>query len=205
MLFNEIYGTYYKVVGDILREAIGGKLDQKKLNQIVLDKAFGETLIELPEQIQGDDWQLLDQNFKTPIKNIHLRPLTILEKSWLKAILLDPRIKLFKRNLDELHKSLEDVEPLYEQDAFVYFDRFQDGDPFDDDTYRENFQTILEAFNNHRKLEIRFVSNGGRLNNKVYIPWKLEYSLKDDKFRLLAIYKKALESLRTLEVKSWYL
>ena len=56
MLFSEIYGKYYQTVAAILREAVNGGLTRKKLNRIVQDKAFGESLLTIPEALTSGQW-----------------------------------------------------------------------------------------------------------------------------------------------------
>ena len=108
-------------------------------------------------------------------------PLTLLEKQWLKALLLDPRVRLFAPS-DE---GLEDVEPLFTPDQFVYFDRYADGDDYADPRYIAHFRTILQALREQRKLRVRYRGHRGIRHSYVCIPYKLEYSPKDDKFRLI--------------------
>lgn len=64
-------------------------------------------------------------------------------------------------------------------------DQYNDGDPFDDPTYIVHFQLILQALREKRKLRITFTGARGKRNTWVFVPYKLEYSVKDDKFRLL--------------------
>ena len=71
-------------------------------------------------------WPLLDKHGRAFIKNETYRPLTLLEKRWLKSLLSDPRIALF--HPDE--SGLEDVEPLFLPEDIVLFDQFSDGDPY---------------------------------------------------------------------------
>ncbi len=144
MIFSEIYGSYFNAVAKILETAVNGTLMQKDITDIVLDKAFGESIINLPAKIKSSNWGLLTDDLKTSIKNVPKMPLTTLQKRWLKAIMSDPRIKLFGIDMS----GLEDVEPLYSQETFVYFDRYSDGDPYTDETYIRNFQTVLEALKN---------------------------------------------------------
>ena len=42
-------------------------------------------------------------------------------------------------------KGLENVEPLYSKDMFVYFDRYNDGDPYNDERYIRNFKTSFKS------------------------------------------------------------
>ncbi|GHV15413.1 hypothetical protein FACS1894219_12280 [Clostridia bacterium] len=125
MLFNEMYGTYFRVVADVLKRAVTGKFTKKELKEIVGEKAFVESSINICDSLTTGEWQLLLPDMSTPIRNVPTLPLTLLQKRWMKAILNDPRIKLFSLS-DE---GLEDIKPLYTQDTFTYYDRFGDGDP----------------------------------------------------------------------------
>ncbi len=181
MLFNEIYGNYYNAVAGILKHAVRGELTQQDLYQITESKAFAESILSIPGAMNSGEWPLLTEDMTTPLKHEPEMPLTMLQKRWLKALLADPRIRLF----DVPSEGLEDVEPLYEPGAVVYFDQYADGDPYEDDSYIEIFHTILQALREKRKLRISFTSGRGRRHDRECVPLKLEYSLKDDKFRLI--------------------
>ena len=118
---------------------------------------------------------------KTAISNDPTRPLTLLEHKWLKAISLDPRIKLF----DVDFSWLGDVEPLFTPDDYYIFDKYDDGDPFEDPEYIKNFRLILEAIKNRFPLRIGTENRRGSITHLSVIPEYLEYSEKDDKFRLI--------------------
>lgn len=79
-------------------------------------------------------------------------PLTLLEKRWMKAILLDPRMGLFDPDLT----GLEDVEPLFRPEWLVYFDRYTDGDDYSNPEYIRHFHTVLEALREKKQLEILY-------------------------------------------------
>ena len=183
MIFSEIYGGYFNAVAKILEQAVNGSLTEKDITDIVLDKAFGESIINLPSRIKSGDWGLLTADLRTPIKHTPQMPLTILQKRWLKAIMSDPRIKLFGIECSDL----DDVEPLYTQDTIVYFDRYSDGDPYDDEKYIRNFQTVLKAMKEKKRLNIKFTSHRGIEHEKQFTPYRIEYSPQDDKFRLLSM------------------
>ena len=44
MIFNEVYGSYYNVVAEVLAEAVNGTLTKEKLSEITNRKAFGESM-----------------------------------------------------------------------------------------------------------------------------------------------------------------
>lgn len=182
MLFSEIYGSYFNVVAAVLEEAAGGGLTEGWLTELVQEKAFAESVLTIPAALKGGDWPLLDKNLAPVLRHKPTMPLTTLQKRWLKALLLDPRIALFAPDTS----GLEDVEPLYRPETFVRFDRYADGDPYSDEGYVRCFRTVLRAVREKRRLKIRFHSRTGARHRITCIPYRLEYSAKDDKFRLLA-------------------
>ena len=182
MLFKEIYGAYFTAVGKIIEAAQSGKLTEKELYSIVRKNAFAESGLTIPQMLKNESWPILQKDLSTPLEHKPERPLTTLEKRWLKALLSDPRIKLF----DVSAEGLEDVEPLYLADTFVYFDRYGNGDPFDDLEYIEKFRAVLKSIREHRKIYIEFTGHRGTDQKRNCIVYRLEYSSKDDKFRLIA-------------------
>ena len=182
MLFHEIYGTYYQVTASILRETARGTLDKKRLTALIQEKAFGESLLTIPEGLQGEKWRLLRSDLSTPLLDAPFMPLTMLEKRWMKAILCDPRVQLFSPDTS----GLEDVEPLFTPDKIVYYDRYTDGDPYGDPAYIAHFSTILKALREEHCLHICYASGRGTQFKLLVKPRFLEYSEKDDRFRLVA-------------------
>lgn len=180
MLFHEIYGCYFECVSHIIDEAIHHQLTKEKMAEIVRDTTFKESFLTIIPSLQEQKWQLIDSSFQTPIKHTPTMPLTKLERQWLKAISLDPRIKLFQLDLS----FLKDEEPLFTHDDFVVFDQYADGDPFEDEQYIHVFQTLLKAIHEKRCVDIHYISQKEKQMNIRCIPYKLEYSFKDDKFRV---------------------
>lgn len=190
MLFSEIYGNYYHTVAHILKEAVQGKLNRKSLNRIVQEEAFGESMMTIPDALMNGRWGLLNPDYETLICREPVMPLTVLEKRWMKALLLDPRIQLFEPDMT----GLEDVQPLFQPDWIVYYDRYTDGDPYADQQYIQNFRCILAALREGRQLEVQFTDGKGNNHHTSVSPSYLEYSEKDDRFRLIG------ESYRHLNV-----
>lgn len=180
MVFQEIYGKYYQTVAMILRSAAERCVTGREIRQIVSEYAFQESTMYIPEAI-SNQWQLLDDSGRSVLKHPPELPLSLLEKRWMKSISLDPRIGLFQ---PDFH-GLENVEPLFTPDDFVFFDRYQDGDPYTDLTYIQNFRLLLRAI--QEKREVRLVLDSSRQQLYFCIPYRLEYSEKDDRFRLLAV------------------
>lgn len=180
MLFNEIYGSYFKIVSEIIELAVDGKIDSSGITKIIQEKGFQESSLSIPDKIKSQEWPIIDADGNTPIANYPEIPLTIIQKRWLKALLSDPRIKLF--DIDA--SGLEDVEPLYNYGDIVYFDQYSDGDNYTDDQYIRNFKTILSAIKNKESISVVFKSKRDIVHKWTCKPEKIEYSLKDDKFRI---------------------
>lgn len=186
MIFSEIYGAYYTTMAKIIERAIEHPLEKGELRRIVNEYAFEESILNIDSSIAEGKWQLIKKDGTTPIINAPSMPLTLLQKRWLKAISLDPRIKLFE---DEI-VGLENVEPLFTQEDYYVFDKYADGDTYEDAAYIRNFRLILDAIRNKYPLKITTSSRKGRELYLVVMPECLEYSEKDDKFRLIGTGRK---------------
>lgn len=182
MLFSEIYSSYFNAVAQILGLATEGKLTGKALTEAIQEQAFEESVLVIPKALKSERWPLLTRTFETPLLEKPTMPLTNLQKQWLKALLQDPRIGLFSPSTE----GLEDVEPLYDPESVVFFDRYADGDPFQDRNYIRNFQTILQALRENGNVRIRYRAAVGSERRYDCHPIHLEYSGRDDKFRLIA-------------------
>lgn len=197
MLFHEIYGAYFRTVSRILTEAAEHGITERELTDIVAEHAFAESTLVVPEKLTSGEWPLLAESgrdergqklWKSVLGHAPERPLTGLEKQWLAAVLQDPRVKLFLsgKELYELQERLKDVPPLFSEDMFVYYDRYGDGDPYTDRAYIGTFHRVLRAIRERRLLSAEYSGRFGRVSNILCFPYKLEYSSKDDKFRVLA-------------------
>ena len=182
MLFHEIYGSYYQTVSLILQEAVRGTLTKKSLSGLIKKHAFGESSLNIPSGVTGEQWRLLHQDLTTPLTDEPKMPLTILEKRWLKALLLDPRVRLFTPD----SAGFDEIAPLFTPDMFVYYDRYTDGDDYQDETYARNFRNIVTALREKKNLLLEYESRDGSRNKMTVTPQYLEYSEKDDRFRLFA-------------------
>lgn len=143
MLFSELYGAYYNTVACIINKAISHPIKSTQIEEIIKEYAFSDSSLEISQAIRKQNWKVLRSDGTTPIKNAPTMPLTILEKRWLKAIKNDPRIRLF---LDEPSEfDFDDVEPLFLPEDVCVFDRYTDGDPYEDKKYQKYFRLIGEG------------------------------------------------------------
>lgn len=197
MLFHEIYGTYYNVLAKILTEAVEGRLTKERLYEIVRNEGFAESVLTIPLALESQTWPLLSGDLTTPLEHVPTMPLTDLQRRWMKTLLLDPRIALFDPPTEEL----SDVEPLYPRDALVYYDRYQDGDPYDDEGYRQRFRCVLRGIREKRWIRVWFEGNKGKMHIWNCVPYGMEYSQKDDKFRLISANKRTTVSINLARIK----
>ena len=181
MIFSELYSAYYNTMAKIIEQAQAEQLTAEKVRNIINTTAFRESSIEITDAVTNERWQFIHNNYTTPLKHTPTMPLTTLQKCWLKSVTLDRRFKLFG---EWSFPDLDGVEPLFTEDDYRVFDLYSDGDPYDDKNYVQRFRNILFALRNDKNLDIIYHSSKGKqfcLNAK---PERLEYSEKDDKFRL---------------------
>lgn len=197
-LFHEVYSAYFSAVSEILARAVNGSLTSDMLKQICDEKAFSETFLKIIPALTEEKWQLLYPDMSTPLTKAPSQPLTALQKRWLKAISLDPRMKLF----DFDWSFLDGVQPLFVSDDIVYFDKYTDGDPFDDPHYIEVFRTALDGIKSGSVAEIIYHSAKGNIRRIKCRLQIFEYSEKDDKFRLRVTGCRNVDMLRIAGIES---
>ncbi|MCR5742227.1 MAG: WYL domain-containing protein [Lachnospiraceae bacterium] len=180
MMFSELYSAYYNAVAAILNEAQGGAISDEKLREIIEKHAFTESVLNIEPALKNGDWPLIKDGISV-LKHEPAMPLTTIQKRWLRAISMDRRLKLFGDDTE----LFPEVEPLFTQEDVEVFDRFLDGDDYGDENYRENFRIILDAIKNRYPLRLKVCDRRGNRYDKIVRPWHLEYSEKDDKFRLI--------------------
>lgn len=182
MIFSELYSAYYKAVAKIIKTAIDHPLEKGEIRKIVEENAFRESILSIEPAIAEQRWQIIRPDGTTNIKNMPDMPLTLIQRRWIKAIMLDPRIRLFSERLPDD----PGVEPLFTPEDYTVFDQYADGDQYTEETYQRNFRQIMDAIKNSHLIKIEVDSRRGRAVTKIVIPQYLEYSEKDDKFRLIA-------------------
>ncbi len=188
MIFSEIYSVYYNTVAKIL-SAAGDGASEKELQRIVNENAFSDSVLTVLPSLKSGKWQLLKPDLTPILKHTPSMPLTLLQKRWLKAISLDKRIRLF----DADFSCLDGVEPLFTEDDYRVFDKYGDGDSYDDENYIHNFKVIMYAIKNKKAVKIKMLNRRGEISKAKFYPKGLEYSAKDDKFRVVlsgSLYKR---------------
>ncbi|MBO4689057.1 MAG: WYL domain-containing protein [Clostridiales bacterium] len=200
MIFSELYSAYYNAVACILREALRGPVTPEKMRRIISENAFDESVLTILPALSEGRWPLLRKDGTTTLQNAPTMPLTTLQKQWINAIFCDPRMRLFFDDMPDTYSgvcdgygSREEGAPilpfpeekvLFTKNDFYIYDAYADGDPFEDDNYRRNFRIILRAIEEKQALRIRMINRHGNAMTVSMLPCRLEYSEKDDKFRV---------------------
>ena len=198
MIFSELYSTYYNTVAAILSGILEGEHSEKELQKIVADRAFGESVLTIMPALKREKWQLVHGDMTTKLEHKPTMPLTTLQKRWLKAISLDPRVKLFGVEFPDLG----DVEPLFTPADYCVYDRYNDGDPFEDEQYIKHFRIILEAIRKGSQIKFEMTNRKG---NTMFVrcrPLRLEYSEKDDKFRLVTAGWRTVSTVNLSKIRA---
>ncbi len=207
MIFNEIYSVYYKIISRALDLAIKEELTFDSLKSIAQKYGFEESFLGVINALNENRWPLFENdrneyktNFSLPIK----RPSSLIEKRFIKSILLDRRIRLFLEEdaLNEFLNALDDVEPLWNNDDIVYFDRCSNGDDYNSSIYVSNFRSIIGAVHAKSRISVDYCLKNGGHRKYNFIPVKIEYSDKDDKFRVQGKTKKGWITLRLSNIEN---
>lgn len=210
-LFSEIHSRYFYIISQVLQTAAGRSLAAGEIAAMVADHGFAETAMSLTPALlnSGHESYCLLTNepsgqLRPVTRNLPPLMLTTLQQRWLKAIIADKRFALFTSDCEQsLYRSLlADVEPLYNPDHLLPVDMANDGDDYGSQEYRDLFATLLTAIQSGKVLFITYESGKGNRLSAYFAPYKLEYSLKDDKFRLVGvrIRQKKLRSLYKLNL-----
>lgn len=196
-LFEKIYGCYYQAVRRILLEAAAEPVSKNRIRELSMKYGYSESSLTIVPKLTEGGWPLLketDSHYRPVLLHPELLlpgglPLTLLQKSWLKALLSDRRMRLFitAEQLDQLNGWLSDTEPLYRQEDFYYFDQYLDGDDYTSSSYQDHFQTILRALTEKKALILVYENRRGQRSTLEAAPYQLQYSSKDDKFRLCCL------------------
>lgn len=194
-LFSEIYNCYYQVVDRILKDASQAPISKQEMIRLADRYGYGESAFAIIPHLINGDWDLLVRDgtlYSSKIDNLQVLPLTTLQKSWLKSLLSDPRLRLFltDQQLELMETYLSDVQPLFSLSDFIFFDQYSNGDSTTSCYFREHFQTIIRGIKSRQTLTVSYYSGKGKEIQRTYLPCRIEYSEKDDKFRAFMLFKR---------------
>lgn len=180
-LFNDYSNMFFGISGYLLYLAELRKITTQDVTDMLIACRSNVTKEEVTDFLESKSNKLLRDDGTTVLKNRPVMPMSTLQKRWLKALSLDPRFKLF----GEEQEGLDDVDPLFTPREYERYDSFNDGDPYNKEAYIENFRTIVKAIKEETTLNISVRTRSGHRRKVLMLPSKIEYSDKDDKFRVL--------------------
>lgn len=176
-LFSEIHSLYYQLMTQLLQTKTAA--EQRELLE---QNGFKETPFEMSAYLteDKDGWHLTKDNrpiLKHPPKAF---PLTKLEKAWLAAIQQEQKFACFSEPFD-----LGDYEPLFNWQDVHYFDQFVSEDSFTG-AYAQIIRKLLQSITNQQVVQLDYQAAGKKqATTHLFQPLKLEYSAKNNKFRVL--------------------
>jgi hypothetical protein len=190
ILFHEMYNVYYRIVARLMERARRAPFSAGDIRKAVEELGFEETQAEFFTKLRNWDIPVFCRNddgtYSTPLEFVP-RPLSLTERRWLASILDDERMVLFLDDgeIARMKALPGDVKPLYKKEDFRVVDGANDPDPYAAAHYRKIFRTLLDARERGKSLRIRYRTRNGGEKDIVAKPTAIQYSMKDDKFRLL--------------------
>lgn len=197
-IFHAYQSFYYKTIAEIIGEILAGKITRNNLIEEVRNRGFQDISDTKENRVnktvsygfQRGEWFLTAVNpstkqYETVLLHKPTIPPSLMEKRWLKAVLNDPRVRLFDLDRSRLDEWLADVDPLFTEEDIVFFDQFNNGDPYEDATYQACFRSLMQAIRKKTPISFDYRKGDGKRKHIPYcMPEYLEYSAKNDKFRL---------------------
>lgn len=202
--FNRIYSAYYKIALKTVKAINKGEISTQEdfTSYIFAFQILNGKTPTKSEKYRSDFLNATVDLFKTkngsvstPFKNIpndFMFPLTTIEISFLKAMIQDDKCKLimgdsWKILKAELNKpEYNEIYPYFDKENYVIFDQYVNGDKLflEDQNYKNNFKFLLNAIKEKEPVYFEYTEDGVP-KTKVSIPERIEYSQKEDRFKVI--------------------
>lgn len=171
----------------ILSACSSGGKSRKELEGILEQNGLDAFSVYVLEHLE--EWKLVKKEkglYYALVSCLQKPPLTNLQLSWIQAILEEEKIFLFltKEDKEKWSEKWKGISPLYQQDFFSVFDRYDHGDPFLEEGYQKRFHIICKAVEKKQILYLKYENRRGEKKEGSFFPKQLEYSSKDNKIRL---------------------
>ncbi|OOM05886.1 WYL domain-containing protein [Clostridium saccharobutylicum] len=215
-LFHEYKNKYFHLVFRILNLAKNGlykdeiirlieneEYDEKVIGKdfktfegMLLNQYSKEANFNFLEEREGQYYSILNNEDSIPLKVRFSK----LERYWFNGMIKEPVVQslLGKETLEKLETALTDVKEKGSNKVIEFTNKVQNDFDIDLEKSTKDFYIILEGIINEKPIIYSNVDkNGNEYNNQLAIPIRIEYSLKDDKFRA-SLY--SLEENRSIMV-----
>lgn len=185
-LFDNIYSAYFIAVEHVLASA---PLTKRQLHEQLFSELSEDGAVEVETKLLNGTWPLLTERngrYYSVLGHAPSRAYTHLERAYLRALIEDARSALFLNDeqLEYMRKKLSNDSPLFSTDDFYRYDRASDGDDASNPAFRENCRRLLGAMRGDEWVRFDYLTRRKRQLSVVCRPLTLEYSGKDDRFRL---------------------
>lgn len=186
-MYHEIYGKYYKLITKLLNS---GPKTEKQINDYIQKYGFEETILYLNANELLNTYHLYykkDNIYYPIIKNTIPKVYTNEQLGLIKLIINDEKANIFLTSQEiEYYNNIIKDNALYDVNNYHYINQDIDKDNIDR-YYYPKFKKILQAIKENKDIKIIFKSNKNNITYKKVIPFKIEYSMQDQKFRLVCI------------------
>lgn len=198
---NKYFSTVSKIINDLMSK---GPVTEKRLLTFLRKNGFYEADFEFEasllnkvkpsnENMDHSNYYIIKKEggaYKPVIQvKVPVRP-TLIEKQWLKMMLQDEKSKLFLDNaaIEKLVHQLQPIISPFKQNYWDIKNQDQYCDDFNDVAYQKKFILLLEAVRQKKMIRYTYKDHQGKLyKNKEAYPFRIEYSLRNNRFRLSSI------------------
>lgn len=214
-LFHEYKNKYFHLVFRILNLAQNG-LYKDEIIRLIEKEEYDEKIIGkdfktfegmlLNQYSKIDNFNFLEERdgkYYSILNNEDSIPLKVrfskLEKSWLNGMIKEPVVQalLGKETLEKLEAGLATVKEG-SNEVIEFTNKVKNDFDVDLEKLSKDFYTILEGIIDEKPIIYCNVDkNGNEYNNQLALPIRIEYSLKDDRFRA-SVY--SLEEKRSIMI-----
>ncbi|WBW98625.1 WYL domain-containing protein [Oceanirhabdus sp. W0125-5] len=202
-LFHECKNRYFRLIFLILSLAKEG-LSKEEVIKLIEDGEYDEKVIGkdfktfkgllLNEYNQDENFNLLMANDELFYPVINHEPdqilpvrLTVVEKQWIKRLIDEPMVKVLlgESLVQKLEQSLSDVNCIGNINMIERTYTANNDISIDYSKFHDDFHTILKGIVENKPIRYSNVDKwGNRYENKLSLPIRIEYSLRDDRFRV---------------------
>lgn len=191
-LFNDYKNRYYRCIQNIINQIYNGeKYDKKDIRKILHNAYLEEESILVNELVNKNFFKFEDDIVKLRIDyNIPIR-LNDLELAYLKMFVEDDEFNkvLDDEILEKLKKNLNDVQSLDYNKFWKRENIDKYGDSLKNNEIRNNILILEKAILNNKYIKYSSKNrNGDIFENKIAYPYKIEYSIKNNKYRLIIFF-----------------
>lgn len=200
-MYHEIYGKYYQIIHNLLNSK---PQTEKEINDYIRSQGFDESFLYLNAQMLVDEYHLFVKkgDLFYPLTNSKIPLfLTNEQKNWLNTMLFDEKVKLFLSDERRNYYQKEFAgNVLYDDKTYQYL--FQDVDKDEITPKMSNvFRFVKNAIMQEMDINLTFISSKNYYTHKKVAPYKIEYSMQDQKMRLIAVEYRNGEPKRIIRIK----